>query len=267
MPHPLLAVALLTFLAACPGPKHPQPAGMPDAAGFVTLVEQHQSAARSFRHSSRMDYRVGEDRIKATVYVMGERGAKVRFNALDPTGVTAADLACDGVNYQFIDFQKPPGGCHLTGPCTREAIAQLLRVELEPDEFLFLAIGTTPLIPGARGQVTWNAGEGRAELELRSAETGQTQTIYLDGRNGNRWDLLESTVTDAQGQVSWKLENKAFRPVKAGARTIRVPERTRFEQPAVKGDLRVRWEEQELAVELPAGAWSIDVPQGLTLCR
>lgn len=238
---------------------------MPDAAGFIALIEKHRGAVRSFRHASRMDYRVGDDRIKATVYVMGERGAKVRFNALDPTGVTAADLACDGASYQYIDFQK---NCQLSGPCTREAIGQLLRVELEPDEFLFLAIGTTPLIPGATGTASWSSKEGRAELELTSPETRQTQTIHFDGRNGNRWDLLRSTVKDASGQVSWKLENKGFRAVEAGGgASIRIPERSRFEQPAIKGDLRVRWEEQELEIEPPEGAWTIEVPEGLPLCR
>lgn len=260
-----LALVALPLVAACPGPSYPKPANLPDAAGFVAMVEAQQARARSFKHNSRMDYRVGDDRIKTTVLVMGEKGAKVRFNALDPTGVVAADLACDGVSYQFVDFQK---NCQLSGPCTGQAIAQLLRVNLEPDDFLYLATGTTPLIPGATGSVKWSSKEGRAEVSLSSADKQKTQTIFFDGRDGNRWDVLESTVRDARGNVDWKLENKDFHAVTgAGGGSFRLAQRTRFEQPAAKGDLRVRWEKQEVNLDLPDAAWTIDVPAGLPTCQ
>lgn len=260
----LLALLAAVCLTACPSPNYPEPASLPDAAGFVAMVEAHQAKARSFKHSSRMDYRVEGERIKTTVYVMGEKGAKIRFNALDPTGVVAADLACDGISYQFVDFQK---NCQLSGPCTGEPIARLLRVRLEPDDFLFLAVGTTPVIPGARGSVKWSSEEGRAEVALVAPNDQRTQTIFFDGR-GEHWDVLESTVRDASGNVDWKLENKDFRTVTgAGGETFRVPERTRFTQPAADGDLQVRWEDQEINIEPPPGAFTIDVPAGLPVCR
>lgn len=238
---------------------------MPDAAGFVTMVKAQQARAHSFRHKSRMDYRVGDDRIKTTVLVMGEKGAKIRFNALDPTGVVAADLACDGVSYQFVDFQK---NCQLSGPCTGQAIAQLLRVNLEPDDFLYLATGSTPLIRDPAGSVKWSSKEGHAEVTLSSPDKQRTQTIVFDGRSGNRWDVLASTVRDAKGNVDWKLENKDFHDVSGAAGgSFRLARRTRFEQPAAKGDLRVRWEKQEINLELPDAAWTIDVPAGLPTCR
>jgi hypothetical protein len=210
-----------------------------------------------------MDYRVGDERIKTTVLVMGQAGARLRFNALDPTGVVAADLACDGIGYQFVDFQK---NCQRSGPCTGQAIAQLLRVNLEPDDFLYLAIGTTPIIRDPSGDVKWNSDKGVAEVNLVSADKQLTQSLILDGREGH-YDVLESIVRDAAGEIQWRIENKDFRPVKgAQGQTIRLPDKTRFEQPAVKGDLRIRWEKQELDLELPAGAWTLEPPAGLPLC-
>lgn len=257
-----LALALAPLLFACPG-KYDTPDDLPDASQAIARIEADQNKARTFKHESRMDYRVGDERIKTTVLVMGEKGAKVRFNALDPTGVVAADLACDGASYTFVDFQK---NCQRTGPCTGDAIARLLRVNLEPDDFFFLAAGTTPLLPGATGQVTWSSDTGHATVKLSSPGNPKTQTLILDGRQGH-WDVLKSSVSDAAGNLEWRLENKDFRAVKAAdGTTVRLPERTRFEQPAAKGDLRVRWEKQQINVELPDQAWQLEPPPGLPVC-
>ena len=258
----LLLLCLAPLFAACPT-RYPKPANLPDAPGVVERIEAHQQKARTFKHKSRMDYRVGDERVKTTVLVMGQRGARLRFNALDPTGVVAADLACDGIAYQFIDFQK---NCQRSGPCTGDAIARLLRVNLEPDDFLDLAVGTTPLISKTGSPVRWDEKTGHAIVDLVTPDKQRTQTIILDGREGH-YDVLRSTVRDAAGNIDWRIENKDFRTIKtADGGTLRVPERTRFEQPAAKGDLRVRWEKQEINVELPAGAWELQPPAGLPTC-
>lgn len=263
MPSPRLFLGFLPLLACCPRGGVKKPDDLPDAAGFVARIEAAHQKAKSFKHKSRMDYRVGDERIKTTVLVMGQSGARVRFNALDPTGVVAADLACDGVGYTFVDFQK---NCQRTGPCTGVAISRLLRVNLEPDDFLYLAVGTTPILANATGEVAWNSDRGVAEVDLVTGDKQLTQRLVLDGRAGH-YDVLESTVKNAAGEIQWRIENKDFRAVKgADGTTMRLPEKTRFEQPAAKGDLRVRWEKQELNVDLPEQAWQLTPPAGLPLC-
>lgn len=257
-----LLLGLAPLLIACPG-KYDVPKNLPDASGIIARIKADQKAARTFKHKSRMDYRVGDERVKTTVLVMGETGARLRFNALDPTGVVAADLACDGISYQFVDFQK---NCQRSGPCTGDAIARLLQVNLEPDDFLYLAAGTTPLISETGGQVRWNQDTGFATVDLVTPDKQRTQTLVLDGRQGH-YDLVESTVRDASGKVMWSIENKGFRPVKTSSgQTMRLPDRTRFLQPAADGDLRIRWENQEINVELPEGAWTLQPPAGLPTC-
>jgi len=258
----------------------------------VQTLSNRSALANSFLAESRMEYWVGAERIKTTVYVMGERGAKVRFNALNPTGGDiAADLACDGIDFKFVDYNN---NCELTGPCTKSAIAQLLRVSLAPDDFLMLATGGTPIIEFRESKVRWDAENANEVLELLG--DGQTQTIVLDGRkfreskvrkNSNEaielvgrgqkqttvldgrektWDVLSSTVLDAQGKVEWKLTNKGFSDHKTeDGRSIRLPARTRFEQPANKAELTIRWDERNINTELSQDKFEIELP-GLPLC-
>ena len=204
-----------------------------------------------------MDYRVGDDRIKTTVLVMGERSAKVRFNALNPDDTTAADLACDGLNFAFVDFNK---NCQLTGPCTSEAIAALLRVELEPDDFLALAIGSAPLIADADSTLEWSSASGSAILKRVSKDKQLSQEIVMDGRSAN-YDVTSATVRDAEGKVEWTLENKDFgKSTGKDGKEFRVPGKTRFQQPKVKGDLKIRWNERTLNLELEPEKFAMELP-------
>src|SRR5690606_2213292 len=124
----------------------------------------------------------------------------------NPDNTVAADLACNGAEFQFIDFNQ---NCQLTGPCTKESIGKLLRVNLEPDDFLLLAIGQPPLLPNPTGSVRWDAKAAQEIVELHSEDRRWKQTIILDGRE-QRWDVLSSTVWNPEGKVEWQLTNKDF---------------------------------------------------------
>lgn len=236
----------------------------PSAAQVVQTLQERQALAKNFQHESRMEYWVKDQRIKTTVYVMGERGAKVRFNALNPTGgVVAADLACDGTNYAFVDFNK---NCQLTGPCTKAAIGQLLRVSLEPDDFLLLAIGSTPIIPFDDGKVTWKSKKAQEVIDLTMSDGSWRQKIVLDGRE-QRWDVLSSTVWDAEGKVEWELTNKEFFTKKSDDGTeMRLPAKTRFEQPKEKADLTIRWDDLNVNTEVNPDGFHMELP-GLPICQ
>ncbi len=213
-----------------------------------------------------MDYWVGDQRIKATVYVMGQRGAKVRFNAVNPaTDATAADLACNGQSFAFLDYEHE---CQLSGVCDRRAIGQLLRVSMEPDDFLLLAVGSAPIIPQPTGTVRWDDKRGAEVVELVSPDRAWRQTLVLDGRGGpGQWDVLESVVMDAQGAVDWKLENKGFRSVTGkDGRAVRVPEASHFAQPKQKADLQVRWKDHTLNLDLDASKFELAVSRELKRC-
>ncbi len=213
---------------------------------------------------SRMEHWVDKQRIKPTVLVMSQRGAKIRLNVLDPTGNVATDLACDGDNFQLVDYNK---NCQLGGTCTRDSIAQLLRVSLEPDDFLLLAIGGVPIIDSPTGSTEWDSKKQHEILNLVSSDGAWKQRLILDGRE-QRWDVLSSTVWNAKGEVEWRLTNKGFTEDKGeDGKQFRVPARTRFEQPHVKAELAIRWNKRDINPTLDGSKFTITGIPPLQQCR
>lgn len=264
MKHCWIVAAAL--LAGCPGgggAKYPQPAALPTAPDVIARLEQQRAARRSFRAETVMDYWLGKDRVKGTVLVMGTSKRQVRFNAIKPTGDVLVDMACDGASFTYVDFQH---NCALSGPCTRQSIAQLLRVELEPDAFHDLAQGTPPVLAGATGTVTWDAAHGYEKVALQAA--GGTQTFTIDARD-QRFDVLASELRDPRGQVVWSVEFTDFQSIRDAAGVAqRVPGKTRFKSPSEKADLIVDWKSDQRAInlEIPDQKFSVPIPEGLPQC-
>jgi hypothetical protein len=247
---------VVVWLAACPGPAV-SPKNGPDAtaADAVASLTKARALVTSFRADSTMDYRFGSQRVKGGVFVMGQPGAKVRINALSPMGGDViADLACDGSHFFYRDSQH---NCELTGPCDQDTIAQLLHVELAPDDFLYLGTGTPPVIAGSAA-MTWDGGAGEEHVTITGPDG--TQTITIDGKDGHH-DVLRSELKGPDGRHVWTVENKDF--VDAGS-GHRVPGKTRFETEERDNDLIVDWTKIEENVELPVGKFQfalIGLPQ------
>ena len=259
-------IIVCAVVAGCPSSRSvPRTYPVPALERILAHLAETQHRARSFRAESVMDYWVGGERVKGTVLLMGRKGARLRINALTPAGDTvAADLACDGIGFEYIDYRND---CQLTGPCTRHSIAELLRISLEPDDFLLMVMGTTPVIPDAQGSVTWDAEKGHEIVQLTTPDNRFTQTIVLDGRE-QRWDVLSSVLRDARGNVLWSLENKAMETLQADDGTVfRVPGKTRLEQPQEDADLLVRWGKRTFNLPVDEAKFDMDIPVGLPSCR
>jgi Domain of unknown function (DUF4292) len=196
------------------------------------------------------------------VLVMGTAQRQVRFNALSPQGGgVLADMACNGKDFSYVDFQN---NCQLTGPCTRSSIAQLLRVELAPDDFFSLALGVVPVHPEATGTVAWDASKGHERVELQSP--AGKQTIVIDARDG-RSDVLSSQLVAPDGKVVWSIENADFQVVKdARSGEHRLPGKTRFKSPIQEADLLVDWKERAVNVTIDPAKFTVNVPAGLPEC-
>jgi hypothetical protein len=258
-----------TVLAAClaggcplKGNSHPPPGTLPSAKDVVARLTKLRAARSSFTAESVMDYWLGKDRVKGTVLVMGTAQRQVRFNALSPQGGgVLADMACNGTDFSYVDFQN---NCQLTGPCTRSSIAQLLRVELEPDDFFSLALGVVPIHPEAKGTVEWDAAKGHERVALESP--AGKQTIVIDARDG-RSDVLSSQLTGPDGKVVWSVENTDFQTVKdAQSSEHRLPGKTRFKSPSQEADLLVEWKERAVNVSINPTKFTVNVPPGLPAC-
>jgi outer membrane biogenesis lipoprotein LolB len=256
-------IAAVIALAGCPGKTYRPPSQMPTAEQIVARLEQQRAARTSFRAETTMDYWLGKQRAKGTVYVMGTAQRQVRFNAVKPDGNVLIDMACDGTSFTYVDFQT---NCQLAGPCNRQSIARLLRVELEPDDFHDLAQGTPPVLSDATGTVTWDASKGFFRVQLQGA--GGKQSIAIDGRDG-RFDVVASELVDPASKVVWSVEFTDFQEItdERGQRQ-RVPGKTRFKSPSQDADLIVDWKSDERAINptIAPGKFSVPIPEGLPHC-
>jgi len=258
MKRGLLGAALVS--TACCGPKGGAKNPHPELT--VEAVISELAAARreltSFTGQSTMDYWLSGQRMKGDVLVMGKTGKFVRFAALSPAGgSTLAEMACDGTNFIYVDIQN---NCFLTGPCDAKSVAIFFGMELEPDDFVYLALGTPPTVGGnPTGKLTW---DGNQKVELRSSEG--TQKLTIDTRPA-RWNVLDSALVGTDGKQRWSVANTDFHKVE-GSGERSVPGKTRFKSPAQNQDLLVEWQEMKANVELVQSKFQIQVPPGLATC-
>jgi hypothetical protein len=259
-------VALAALAAGCPRATLRAPHPTPTVDAVLAALAGRRALARSFNHTALMDFFSDDDRLKnVTVYVMGERGSRLRLNVLDPAsgGSTIADLACDGADFELRDYRRD---CQLVGPCDADSIASLMRVRLTPDDFVLLALGQPPLVPGAlRGGVRWDEDDGRWIVELVAPDR-RTERLELSGDPDRRWDVVRAELRRADGGLEWELTQKGFSPLSSPAGTLRVPGRLRFEQPAQRADLIVRWKERALDPTLAADKFRMRPAPGLRTC-
>lgn len=256
--------AAVAPLAGCPHGAVPRPAGPePTVEDVVSHLNQARDEMHSFTGSAVMEYWLGNDRFKGDVLAMGELGSKVRIAALSPAGgSTVAEMACDGSQFVSINYQN---NCVITGPCNRESIASFFGIELSPDDFLHLALGTPPVVDGAHGTVSWDGDKGLEHVELEGG--GGKQTLGVDHRD-QTWDVVESALTADDGKPVWTVKNGDFTDVKdADGKPHRVPGKSRFTTPArQKADLSVEWHERTVNVTIDPKKFTIAVPAGLPTC-
>ena len=260
MKRALLGVVVIASCGPKGGAQNPHPELTVDAV--VAEIGKARSALTSFRGESTMDYWLSGQRAKGDVLVMGKVGKFVRFAALSPAGgSTLAEMACDGTNFAYVDYQN---NCALTGPCDARSVGTFFGIELEPDDFLHLALGTPPIIGGnPTGTLTWDGSRGLHQVTLTSSEG--TQKLSIDTRPAT-WDVHATQLAGPDGKQRWSVENRDFRKV-TGSGERRVPGKTRFKSPAQNQDLLVDWGEQfEVNVDLPTQNFTIQVPQGLATC-
>ncbi|MCX5747001.1 MAG: hypothetical protein NT062_31410 [Proteobacteria bacterium] len=258
-----LPTMLLLAFAGCPGKGgYVRTSPAPSVDDVVARLAAKRAALSSFTGASVMDYWLGKDRVKGDVLVMGKPGAHVRFAALSPAGGdTIVDMACDGHDFAFVDKQN---NCQLTGPCDRTSIGTFLRVELAPEDFVALALGTPPVIADAKGTVTWDPARGAEVVELASA--AGKQSLVIDTREG-RWDVVESKLMGPDGTLLWSVENRDFGDVTdVAGKKHRVPAKSKLVSPQEKADLQVEWKDRELNKPIEDEKFQMAVPAGLPRC-
>lgn len=260
-------VFALLLVCGCPhGATGPRPDHDPTVADVVARLDKARAELVAFKADATMDYWLGNDRVKGEVLLMGKAGARVRFAALSPAGGSSlAEMSCDGTNFKYVDYDH---NCALSGPCTKGSIAQFFRIELEPDDFLHLALGTPPLIAGATGTVTWDAGCGCWKVELHGA--GAAEKLTIDAKD-QRWDVIDAELLDGAGKTVWRVANKDFVELADGSGgKHRVPGKSTFKSPAQQQDLLVDWgavDDRAVNPTIDDAKFGITIPDGLARCN
>jgi Domain of unknown function (DUF4292) len=259
-----LLVTTLPLLGGCPHGDVPKPSGpAPTVDEVVTRLTKAKDELHSFTGEAVMEYWFGNDRFKGDVLAMGEIGAKVRIAALSPAGgSTVAEMACDGARFVSVNYQA---NCVLTGPCNKQSIAAFFGIELTPDDFLHLALGTPPVLDQPKGAVSWDAGQGVHRVQLESANG--KQTIAIADRQ-QHWDVVESELVGSNGKTEWSVKNASFDNAKdPEGKDHRVPGKSRFVTPSQqKGDLTVEWRDRKVNVAIDPKKFTIEAPAGLPTC-
>ena len=262
----LAALALGALaLCGCPHGDVPRPSGQaPTVDEVVAHLTRARDELRSFNGEAVMEYWLGSNRFKGDVLAMAETGAKVRIAALSPAGSsTVADMACDGSRFVSVNHQN---NCVLTGPCNKQSIATFFGIELTPDDFLHLALGTPPLVEQPRGEVTWDGSKGlyRVALEGKNGK----QTLAIDVRSQS-WDVVEADLVRPDGTTEWSVRNGAFGNAKdPGGKDHRVPTKSRLVTPTrQKADLTVEWREHTVNVTIDPGKFALEPPAGVPTCK
>jgi len=262
----LAGVLAIALLAGCP--PHggtPSSGGVdPTVVAVETKLTAIRDARKGFTGESVMDYWLGKQRVKTSVYAMGEVGAKVRFNGLSPAGGNVMlDLACDGTGFKLEDYQH---NCTLSGVCDRDSIAQLLHIQLAPDDFLHLALGTPPPLANPTGKVTWDADKGVERVEMTGADG--TQKLAIDTRDG-RWDVVSSELVGLDGKTVWEVDNTDFHDVDDDAThgKQRVPGKSRFKSPGQDADVLVEWKQLKVNPTIDDAKFVLTLPAGLPACQ
>lgn len=252
-----VGIGLFVIACSCSAPSVRRSYPEPTVGNLAARLERAREAMTSFRADTTMDYWIGDQRAKGEVLVMGALGAKLRFAALSPAGgSTMVEMACDGSSFVYVDYQN---NCAVTGPCDQKSIAHFFRIELAPDDFIHLALGTPPII-GTNGKLTFV--DGRERLELVSEVGTEKLTVDL---SGGRLDVIDAELVGTDGKIQWSVSNADF--VDVGGH--RVPGKTRFKSPSQKQDLLVDWgdtENRAVNIDIAPERFVLVAPPGLPPC-
>ncbi len=259
-----LPVATLVLASGCPHGDARPGGPSPTTAQVIERLSAAKAEMRSFTGEAVMEYWLGGDRFKGDVLAMGELGAKVRIAALSPAGGSpVAEMACDGTQFVSINYQN---NCVLTGPCTKASIASFFGIELAPDDFLHLALGTPPVLADGQGTVAWDGKQGVQRVSLTGASG--TQSIGIAIGKDAQWDVVDTALVASDGTPVWSVKHAAFGTAKDPAgKAHRVPGKSHFITPNnQKADLTVEWRERKVNVEIDPKKFTIAVPAGLPTC-
>lgn len=260
------AVALLVpLLAGCPHIVRPT-RPFDDAVRALDTHDALRARVRSLRAEARADQRGPDGRIRGTLLMFVERPDRVRVDVMTQFG-PAAVLTSDGARFALSDLRER---VFLSGRACASNIARLVAMPLTGADFGQLLLGGTPRIAFSRATIRVDPDDGRYRVVLAGRDGGR-QEIDLAVPEADadappelqRLRLMRTEMFDARGATLWRVTYDDYRVVRAGALGVAMPYEVNFEHPGRGAELRLRFEEIAVNVDVPEGAFAQTPAPGL----
>jgi hypothetical protein len=262
------AVALLVpLLAGCPRVVRPT-RPFDDAVRALDAHAALRARVRSLRAEARADQRGPEGRIRGTLLMFVERPDRVRVDVMTQFG-PAAVLTSDGARFALSDLRER---VYLAGRACASNIARLVAMPLTGADFGQLLLGGTPRIDFARAAIRVDPDDGRYRVVLAGRDGGRQEIDFaLNAADADappeaqRLRLVRTEMFDPRGATLWRVTYDDYRVVRAGALGVAMPFVVNFEHPGRGAELRLRFEEIAVNVDVPEGAFAQTPAPGLTV--
>ena len=219
----------------------------------------------SLRATTRVDERGGTDRVRGTVMMFAERPNHVRFDAMTQFGPVSI-LTSDGREFRLLDLRQHR---FLSGPTCPSNIARFIGISLSDADIDQVLLGGTPTIAATSRELAMSS-EGYYRATLHAAD-GSRQEIDLAipadeahaAPSAQHPRLVRSEVYAADGHSAWRVRYSDYKLVHVGERDIPFPMLIAFEDPDRQLDARIRFEEIDLNIDVPEGAFTQEAPPGV----
>ncbi len=260
----LFGAALSILLSwACGGPACPAQL-ITDPTRVLAEHSARGDVVRTLRAEAKVDQRGPEGRVRGKVMMFLERPDHVRFDAVTQFG-PALVLTSDGARFALSDFKE---NRYLTGPACARNIARMIGVAMSAEDVVSVLFGDTPRLEGAQPAMQCS-NEGGYRVDLRGP-SGERQELtfavheddFKQAPELQRLRLVRSERFDAKGKALWRVSYDDYRQVQPA---LTLPYRVHVEDLRHDADALLRFEDIDVNVPIPAGAFSQTARSGLRI--
>ena len=258
---PILALAALTLLTACPMDLPPPNDQVSDARSLMEGVHSASEEIKDARFKDvRLDYFGEKGRLSVRQLVLVSHPDRVRIQTYIPgfEGV-AGVLACACGRFAYHDRRE---NVYYHGPSTARNVARVLPVGLSCEDLVHVMLGGAPHDrlnrAGGAPNLTWDRRTGRYRVtQTGSAGDDAGAKFELQIRHGD-WRVAEMIVGDGEGGVRYKYTADRFETTDGHV----LPTKRRFVVPATDEDFSLTVGETQINPELPDVLWHLAPPGG-----
>ena len=241
---------LLTLEAACGQLRVPPPENLrTDPGEVLSQVRARAEGLESLAAYARASHYSDEGAFKGMMDVVVRRPASLHFSAMTPTDQWVPGLVSDGE--VFTSFERGGGVCYVGASCPRN-VGRLLSIEMAGADIAGVLLGSPPILPHERLELSWDAEVGAYRLHLVASKT--EQVIWVRHDSG---DVLRTLVREGARRlfdIQWD-----------DVRTVdgrRLPHTIHLKMDRGDVDLKLKYRDVTLNGDVADDAFKMVCPEG-----